>query len=204
MQTLYDQLIATQWLDWLAILTSIAYVVLAARGNNWCWLFAAVGTSVWAYQSYFVYKLVSDALLQIFYLIMAGVGLWQWRSGRGGKELPVTKMTIPQHLALILIAGTCGLALGFFFDSTLVAAATYPDAITTAFSVGATVLLVRRKLENWLYWIVIDAAYVWIYVGTGALLFALMMVINIAVAIYGYLNWREETERTPSDAGQLM
>ena len=204
MQTFYEQLVATQWPDWLAILASVAYVVLAARGNNWCWLFAAVGTSVWGYQSYFVYNLVSDALLQLFYLIMAGVGLWQWKSGHGGEELPVTEMTGFQHFALILIAGTCGLALGYFFDSVLVAAATYPDAITTAFSIGATGLLVGRKLENWLYWVVIDAAYVWIYVGTGATLFAAMMVINILVAIYGYLNWRRETKRTPRNAGQLM
>ena len=108
-------------------------------------------------------------------------------------------MTGGEHLALILLAGTCGLALGFFFDSTLVAAATYPDAITTAFSIGATVMLVRRKLDNWLYWVVIDLVYVWIYHSTGATLFAVMMLINVGVAGYGFVNWRGEMEtNTPA------
>lgn len=214
LETLSTQLAQAGLWDWIALLASLAYVLLAARSNNWCWLFAAIGTTVWAYQSYFVYNLVSDALLQVFYLIMAGVGLWQWRSGTASRELPVTTdvldspdhqspkyytgqlpvttFTPTQHLLFILFCGTCGLALGYFFDSTLQAAATYPDAVTTAFSVGTTFLLVRRKLENWLYWVVIDAVYVWIYLGQEALLFAVMMVINIVVAVYGYANWRQE------------
>ena len=186
------QVQAASALDWLAFVTALLYVVLAARSNNWCWVFAAVSTSVWCYQSYFVYGLASDALLQVFYLVMAGVGIWQWRSGAGGAELPVTQMRPGQHALLFLVASTCGLALGYFFDNTLQAAATYPDALTTTFSVGVTFLLVRRKLENWLYWVVIDAVYVWIYLRTGAVLFAVMMLINIVVAIYGYQNWRHE------------
>ena len=198
LETLTTQLTGAGLWDWTAILASLAYVLLAARSNNWCWLFAAIGTTVWAYQSYFVYNLVSDALLQLFYLVMAGVGLWQWRSGAAGRELPVTTLTPTGHLLFPLICGTCGLALGYFFDSTLQAAATYPDAITTVFSVGTTFLLVRRKLENWLYWVVIDAVYVWIYLGQNALLFAIMMVINIIVAIYGFSSWRQEWKANTS------
>lgn len=196
METLLTELAAAALLDWVAILTSIAYVVLAARGNNWCWLFAAVSTSVWAYQSFFVYHLVSDALLQLFYLVMAGVGLWQWRRGKNGAVLPVSRMSLAEHLILITVATTCGLALGYFFDQTLQAAATYEDAITTAFSMGTTWLLVKRRLENWLYWIVIDMVYVEIYLRTNAHLFAFMMVINIGVAAYGYVNWRRSLAKT--------
>jgi len=187
---LSEQIAAAGALDWLAILTSIAYVILAARGSNWCWFFAAVSTAAWGYQSYFVYHLISDTILQCFYFVMAGVGIWQWRAGAAGAELPVSRMSPLHHLALLSVAGTCGLALGHFFATTLQAAATYEDALTTAFSIGATFLLVRRKIENWLYWIVIDAVYVWIYLGQGAILFAAMMVINIFVAGYGYANWR--------------
>ena len=196
MEPLLEQLAATPAWDWVAVVASVAYVVLAARGDSWCWFFAAVGTSVWAYQSWFVYRLLSDALLQLFYLVMAGVGYWQWRFGGGGEDLPVTRTTAKQHLALISIACTCGLALGTFFENTMQAAATYEDAFTTAFSVGVTFFLIRRKLENWLYWIVVDAVYVWIYGRQSAWLFAGMMVVNIAVAIYGYFSWRQEIMRT--------
>lgn len=194
---LFDQVINAHPLDWLTIVTSLAYVVLAARNNNWCWLFAAVSTAVWAWQSWFVYNLASDTLLQVFYFIMAGVGLWRWQAGgANARELPIRRMTGAEH-GLVMAGGLAGgLALGYFFSSVMTAAATYPDAITTVFSVITTFLLIDRRLENWLYWIVIDAVYVWIYFGQGAVLFSFMMVINIAVAAYGYYNWRREMQLT--------
>ncbi|SEP87334.1 nicotinamide riboside transporter PnuC [Neolewinella agarilytica] len=213
MDALTDQLLSASFLDWLAILTSLLYVWLAAKDNNWCWLFAAISTSVWAWQSFFEYQLVSDGLLQVFYFIMAGVGLWRWTRGQpntpatsadtvpGTTSMPSTEDTSIQSMSfnehLFVIGGGLlgGLALGFLFSNTLVAAATYPDAITTVFSIITTFLLISRRLENWLYWIVIDAVYVWIYGSTGAILFALMMLINIGMAVYGYLNWRKEQSK---------
>lgn len=213
MDALTDQLLSASFLDWLAILTSLLYVWLAAKDNNWCWLFAAISTAVWAWQSFFEYQLVSDGFLQVFYFIMAGVGIWQWRNRKtSSKEqsykadpsllddsaLPIrpkhtfSRMTAKEHAYVIgggLVAGQC---LYLFVSGVFVSAATLPDAMTTAFSVITTFLLIGRRLENWLYWIAIDAVYVWIYGSTGAILFSLMMLINIGMAIYGYLNWRKE------------
>jgi nicotinamide mononucleotide transporter len=124
---------------------------------------------------------------------MAGVGLWRWQSSaQEGAVVPVVRMTVQEH-ALTIGGGLAGgLALGYFFSATMTAAATYPDAITTVFSIITTFLLVGRRLENWLYWVVIDIAYVWIYLSTGAALFGLMMVINVGVAVYGFSSWRKE------------
>lgn len=210
MAQLYDQILTAGPLDWLALFTSLAYVWLAARDNNWCWLFAAVSTAVWAWQSFVVYQLVSDGFLQLFYFVMAGVGIWRWRrskaglleQGDAGEDLldavqlhsspDIRSMTGREH-AWVLAAGLLGgWAMYLFVSGVFTSAATLPDALTTAFSIATTFLLVWRRLENWLYWIVIDAVYVWIYLNTGAVLFALMMVINIGMAVYGYLNWRRE------------
>jgi nicotinamide mononucleotide transporter len=216
MTTLYNQVLAAGFLDWLAILTSLAYVWLAARDNNWCWLFAAISTAAWAWQSFFVYRLVSDGFLQLFYLVMAGVGLWRWRGVKTetlkpashGEDLldlnalpartvtSIRRMRLQDH-ALVIGGGLIsGLLLDLFVSGIFFSAATLPDALTTAFSIITTFLLVWRKLENWLYWVVIDAAYVWIYLSTEAVLFAAMMVLNIGMALYGYVNWRREMTAT--------
>lgn len=210
MESLFSQIIAASSLDWMAIITSMVYVWLAARNNNWCWLFAAISTALWGWQSFFTYNLVSDGLLQVFYFIMAGVGLWRWtRDGhkratisRGdildtpaisiSASIPIQSMSHREHLLVIIGGFSGGLTLGYLFSNTLVVAATYPDAITTVFSIITTFLLIGRRLENWLYWVVIDIAYVWIYASTGGILFAIMMILNVGMAIYGYLNWRQE------------
>lgn len=217
---LYDQILAAGPLDWLALLTSLAYVWLAARNNNWCWLFAAISTAVWAWQSFFVYQLISDGFLQLFYLMMAGVGIWRWArlgsgwrarrsqvgltsEGRNREDMlndatqkttpSIQKMTVAEHGWVLLFGLLGGAAMYFFVSGIFTSAATLPDALTTAFSIATTFLLVWRRLENWLYWIVIDVVYVWIYLDTGAVLFALMMVINVGMAVYGYFNWRRDS-----------
>lgn len=193
MDTLLEQLIAQTPLDWIAVATGLLYVWLAARDNNWCWLFAAISTAAWAYQSFFVYALVSDALLQVFYFIMAGVGLWRWRRAETpGASAPIISMPLREHLLTVAGSLLGGLALGYGFSQIMTAAATYPDAITTVSSVLATFLLIGRRLENWLYWVIIDLAYVWIYLSQGAVLFAVLMGIYTVMALYGFLSWRRE------------
>ena len=203
----FDQVADTALLDWLATLTALAYVYLAARDNNWCWLFAAVSAALWAFQSFVVYRLVSDALLQLFYLVMAGVGLYRWnRTARpdpddtsldsgviqraAGAATDIRRMTAREHLFTIGGGVLGGIALGHFVGALAIATQTYPDAITTCLSVIATFLLIGRRLENWLYWVVIDAAYVLIYWRSGAYLFAVLMVLYVIMALYGFRKWR--------------
>jgi nicotinamide mononucleotide transporter len=102
----------------------------------------------------------------------------------------IKSMTVLEHAYVLLFGLVGGWAMYLFVSGAFTSTSTLPDALTTAFSIATTFLLVWRRLENWLYWIVIDAVYVWIYLNTGAVLFALMMVINIGMAVYGYLNWR--------------
>ncbi|MEM1359086.1 MAG: nicotinamide riboside transporter PnuC [Bacteroidota bacterium] len=212
MTELLEQIIAAGPLDWIALLTSLAYVFLAARDNNWCWFFAAISTAVWAYQSFVVYQLVSDGFLQLFYFVMAGIGLWQWqRMGKtasmdieaspellDSSALPeragssIQRMTLLEHVFVIVLGLIGGWLLHLFVSGIFTAAATLPDGITTSFSIITTFLLIWRKLENWLYWIVIDLIYVWLYGSVGANLFSLMMVINVGMAIYGFSYWRKE------------
>jgi nicotinamide mononucleotide transporter len=216
METFLQQIAASGPLDWFALVTSLAYVWLAARDNNWCWFFAAGSTAVWSYQSFFVYQLVSDGFLQLFYLAMAGVGLWRWRRAKAGGEkqgnkvpglldddgrsdavtTSIRSMSELDHILVITGSLLAGGLLYVFVSGLFTSASTLPDAITTTFSVATTFLLVYRRLENWLYWIAIDAVYIFIYLKTGAVLFALMMVINIGMAIYGYLHWRREMRTT--------
>ncbi|MEL6142081.1 MAG: nicotinamide riboside transporter PnuC, partial [Bacteroidota bacterium] len=137
------------------------------------------------------YNLYSDAILQAFYVVMSGVGLFQWlRGGANQSELVITRMRQGEHGLIIVTGAASGLILGYFVGAYLPAAATYPDALTTSFSVVATFLLLQRRLENWLYWIVIDMAYVAIYWSRGATLFVVIMIIYVVVAIMGYRTWR--------------
>ena len=54
MEEFLDQAANIGAVEWLATLAALVYVYLAARDNNWCWLFAAVSAALWAHQSFVV------------------------------------------------------------------------------------------------------------------------------------------------------
>ena len=178
---------------WIATVAGIVYLILAARNNILCWPWGIVSCSLWAYTTYWDYDLYLDAILQLFYVFMAFVGIYQWKFGGGEQErLAVSTMPFRKHLPLLFLGSLCSVLFGYFFATYTPAAATYLDAFTTVFSVIATFLLVRRILDNWIYWIVVDAIYIYLYGSRGAYLFALLMVWYVYVATKAYFIWKKE------------
>lgn len=176
----------------LAVIFSTIYVLLAARGNILCWVFGNIGCAFWAYASFELYDLWVDALLQVFYIGMGFYGLYLWKFGGKSKtELPISTLPFKSHFPYFF--GGIGLAFlfGYFFDNYTPAAATYLDSFTTVFAIIATFLTIKKLLESWLYWIVIDLLYVYIYSNQEAYLFALLMGIWTIMAVFGYFKWRK-------------
>jgi nicotinamide mononucleotide transporter len=179
-------------LDWVVLVTALIYVGLSARNNVWCWPFGMLSCGLWAYVSAVQYQLYVDSLLQVFYVGMAIWGWYRWTSGgRAEAALQISRLPGRAHLYNLLIGTAVALAVGRFFGAYTAAAASYWDAFTTVFSVIATLLLVNRRLENWLYWIVINLAYAGLYASRGAALFALLMVCYTLIAVWGWQNWRK-------------
>lgn len=180
------------WSELLAVLTGVVYVVLASRNNPWCWPWGIVSSALWAYAAYLLFDLYVDALLQVFYVIMGIYGWYQWTRGQQGQMLPITRLSSSQHLVIIPVGLGMSFIIGYLFAAYTPAAATYLDAFTTVFSIAATFMVVHRKLDNWLYWIVVDSVYCYLYFSRGGYLFALLFVVYTVIAISGYLKWRKE------------
>ena len=134
---------------------------------------------------------------------MALVGIWNWKRGNGkGEELGVSKMAIRDHLTLIVSSLLLAIPLAWYFSQKTEAALPVIDAVTTTFSIMTTFLVIGKKLENWLYWIIIDIAYVFIYsyiilynFYVFLYLFALLMIVYTVIAVLGYFEWRKSYKR---------
>ena len=191
LEKIVAEALALGWVDWTVTITALVYVVLAARENPWCWVWGIVSCGLWAYASFAFYSLYLDALLQLFYVGMGFVGLYYWRAGRGQAEAPILRRPLRQHLVWLAGGSLLALAFGYFFDAYTPAAATYLDAFVTVFAMLATWLMTRKILENWLYWIIIDAASVYLFASRGAWLLSAVMVVYTGIAVMAYLGWRK-------------
>lgn len=194
-----QEALALSWVDWVVTVTALVYVVLAARQNTWGWAWGIVSCSLWAYASFFFYQLWLDALLQLFYVIMGFVGIYNWtfknrvkdQAPEQPNELPISRLTRREN-ALIIIGGTAAaLLFGYFFDVYTPAAATYLDAFVTVFSIITTFILVQKKLENWAYWVVVDGVSIYLFASRGAYLFAFIMLVYTWIAANAFISWRK-------------
>ena len=180
-------------LEWSATLIGIVYILLAAANRPSCWIFGMVSCALWAYASYAYYLLYLDAILQVFYVAISVWGLYQWMRGTAEQTpLPIRELGSVQHLILIGGGLLLSLLFGYTFDQFTPAASTYWDAVTTVFSIITTFLLVQRIKSNWLYWLVVDAIYVFLYASRGAYLFSGLMVLYLVIATLAYFRWRKE------------
>ena len=81
---------------------------------------------------------------------------------------------------------------GYLLDQHTLAAWPYVDSFTTWGAVLTTWMITRKVLENWLYWVVIDAAAIYLYIDRGLYLTAVLMAFYVVLAVGGYLLWRKD------------
>jgi nicotinamide mononucleotide transporter len=194
LQNVQEAILGMRMVELISVITAIIYVILVAQKNIWCWFFGIISAILWTYAAYAYYQLYIDSALQVYYVVMGFYGWYMWKYGyeKEGVELPMTQLSTQNHLYIIGVGLVLTFLVGYFFKTYTAAAATYLDAFTTIFSIMTTVLVARKVIENWLYWIVIDATYIYLYGVRGGYLFAFLNVVYVIIAIIGYINWKKE------------
>lgn len=181
-----EGIIITPLSEWIAVLTSIVYVLLAARKSIWCWPFALASSAIFVYLCLDA-KLYIESGLQSFYVVMAVVGWVMW--SRDKSDDKIIKWPVNYHLLNILLSGVVVFVLGYTFSQWTDQQNPYTDAFTTVFSLTATFLVARKVLSNWLYWIIIDAVSIYLYASRDLNLSAVLFFIFTLIAIFGWWKW---------------
>lgn len=179
-------------IDVITFVLSMLYIFLAIRNNVLCFFVAIIQCILWAYLSFFSYNLLFDGILQLFYIGIAmwGIYLWQ-KKDSGNKELNITYLSKGLHIWTIVGGTILAAFLAFSSEYFLFAQMRYLDAFTTVISVLATFMLVYRKIDNWIYFVIADALYVYIYIKAGSEMLALVMIIYSIMAVIGYVQWKK-------------
>lgn len=188
---LYNGLLNMGWLEGFGVLFGILYIYFAAKEMIWCWYASLVSVSIYLVICYQV-QLYAEMGLNFYYLGTTVYGWWHWRNpNRKEKELPISKMQLKEHAIFIILGVLFTVGLGYFLVENTNAQLPYLDSFTTVFSILTTLLVTRKVLENWIYWIFIDAVAVYIYFQRELYLTSLLMAAYVIIAAAGYLNWRK-------------
>ena len=180
------------YIEIVAILFNLAYVILAAQKSIWCWLMGIIGSALSIYLFYNA-GLYAESILFSYYIIMGVYGWIQWTKEDSLKEdLLIEEKKLSWHFKILVLGYLASAALFFVLKNYTDALMPLLDSFTTVFSFIATWMVARRLLENWIYWIAIDALTVYLYSSRGLNLYAGLSAIYTIMAIYGYLQWSKK------------
>ena len=173
----------------LANVLVTASIILAARNSVHVWWTTITGCAVFAWV-FWTARLYADFVLQFFFIAISIAGWWNWLRGDHGRPAPV-RWTARSALA----AGTAG-ALAFsaawaFLTSRYTdAAAPVPDSLVLGLSVLAQTLMMARRVENWIAWIVVNTIAVPLFWSRGLHLTAVLYLFYWFNAWWALFHWR--------------
>ena len=178
----------------LGALFGVAYVVLVIRQHRACWL-AALASSALYLQVFYTARLYMQAALQAYYIAIALYGWRAWRAAADGGTLPVSRASWR-----VQSFGLAGVVLASLVTAHWLARETGSrepmlDSLTTWGSVFATWLVARKQLDNWAWWLVVDALIA--VMCWRERLFASMILygLYLGLVLIGWRSWLLDMQR---------
>ncbi|MDR2209514.1 MAG: nicotinamide riboside transporter PnuC [Azoarcus sp.] len=166
-----------------------ASIFLAGRNNIHTWWVGIVGCLAFA----FVFResrLYADVTLQFFFIATSMIGWRQWLHGDRGRALRVShgNFAVFAWAALLGVMATFGYGALLHFHTD--AYAPFVDSAVLAFSVIAQIFLMRRRVEAWLFWLLVNTVAVPLYASRGLYLTSILYAAYWVNAIISWRLWR--------------
>ena len=178
-------------LEVTAVITAIIYVILAAKEKAICFFFAFISSSIYIYICYH-YKLYFDTIISIYYVVMAVVGWFMWKKKESGTDTGINSAGKRKMIMLCIIGVISVVITGAFAACYTDASLPFVDSFTTVFAIIATVMVVRKEIENWILLAVVDAVSIGMYFYKGLFFTSLLYLLYTIIAINGYIIWKRK------------
>ena len=197
------------YIEFFGTIFTIWCVWLTVKARVLSWPVGIIGSILYLVLFYQI-QLYSDLFEQVYFLITSFMGWWIWlhprtkAEGNKDNELKISRNSFYGNLVLgVAVALGTGILmyitihLNSWFPSYFPEPAAYPflDSFTTAMSFMAQWLLAKKKIENWVLWIIVDAIGMWLYWFKGVKFISLEYALFFILASKGLWDWIKEYKK---------
>jgi len=196
------------YLELFGWVSGIVAVVLSSMANVWSWPIGILNV-VLSFFLFYQVQLYPDMFLQLFFFVTNLIGWWRWTHPKKEEEnlrneLKVSLLsrkwlvvlsisTILFSLLLGLLASDLHNLIPALFSKP--SASPYLDSLVMVLSIIATYLMVQKKVECWVLWIVADVIATYLYFIRDIKFYSLLYFIFCFIAAYGLWNWSNQLKK---------
>jgi nicotinamide mononucleotide transporter len=197
---LFSQYSGYDTLDIILEITAVIFGFLSVwyskQINIWVFPTGIISTLIFVYLLY-KWELLGDMMINAYYFAMSIYGWYIWtRKVDGLQVTPISRTTKKEKITSVFIfISTLSFVYAVYitFDKWTSWVA-YVDTLTTAIFFVGMWLMARRKIENWIFWIVGDIISVPLYFYKGYTFSSFQYLSFTIIAIYGYLAWKKHLD----------
>jgi nicotinamide mononucleotide transporter len=193
------------YLEFFGLISGVVAVVLSSLANIWSWPIGIINVTL-SFFLFFQVQLYPDMFLQVFFFITNVMGWWRWANPKPGEEdrhkqlkvsfLPIKQLVIYGAISLagIIVMATFAKNLHEILPSlfTKPSASPYLDSFITIMSVMATFLMIQKRVECWIIWVLVDAVATYLYFVREIKFYSLMYFAFCIIASFGFWHWWRE------------
>ncbi len=189
-------------LELLASVFTIASVIYSKKNNVLVFPTGMICTAIFVYLL-LKWGLLGDMMINAYYFIMSVYGWYIWTKTVDGTVVtPITTTSKKEHfisVAIFIAAALFTYAVYISFDK-ITHWTSYIDMITTGIFFVGMWLMAKRKIENWIYWIIGDIITVPLYFYKGLTFSSILYFALTIIAVFGYLEWKKSLDKSPAVA----
>ena len=185
-------------LEFIAVVFGVISVLFAKKNNILVYPTGLVSTILFVYILY-KFQLYGDLIINIYYSIMSFLGWYLWSKTKGGhEEFPISTISRKEFVisSLIFLITLTFVALVYHFFDKFTHWTAYVDALTTGLFFVGMWLMAKRKIENWILWIIADAISIPLYLYKGLTFSSFQFILFTIIAILGYKEWKRFLQKT--------
>lgn len=180
----------TSWIEVAGFATGALCVWLVVRRSIWNFP-VGIANNVFFWILFTSSGLYADAWLQVVYVVLAGLGWYWWlHGGIDRTALTVSVTPLWGWLASATFVATGTAVIYWLLTSHTDSTVPLGDALTTALSLGAQLMLSRKWIGNWWLWIAADVLYIALYLHKDLYLTALLYAGFLGLCVLGLHQWR--------------
>ncbi|MEM5539056.1 nicotinamide riboside transporter PnuC [Olleya sp. AS48] len=180
-------------LEIIAVIFGFLSVLFSKQNKIWVFPTGMISTLIFVYLL-LKWGLLGDMMINAYYFVMSVYGWYIWTRKVDDQHVTPISVTTKKEKKLSVIIFLATMLFVFVVYKTFdkwTSWVAYVDTITTAIFFVGMWLMAKRKIENWIYWIIGDIISVPLYFYKGFTFTSFQYLGFTVIAIFGYLQWKK-------------